>query len=115
MCSGIWFGWYGQVAADWKVEKGRKRKTLLAFRASRVLENFDDLCAIVNYLLLPLLGCASLLVHDGTIPRSRCIPAQRNPRAAFAKFELVRMEVIGDEGMFCLVLRLKLVKGNFAN
>ena len=112
------FVWLGglEAAGFGKLGKlrGKEKPCWALGRAgfSKISMIYDE---IANYLLRALLGCVSLLAYDGTIPRSQCIPVQRNPRAAFAKFELVRMEVIGDEGMFCLVPRLKLVKGNFAN
>ena len=85
----------------------RKRRTLLAFEASRVLEN-SMICEILNYLLASLVR--SSFAELGRVlvawtpnpkpgfPMRRNIPAQRNHAVACECIGYVLNEVIGDEG-----------------
>ena len=101
------FGIRGHRAAVGKVGITRKRRTLLAFQASRVLEN-SMICEILNYLLASLVrsSCAELgrvLVAwtpnpKPGFPMRRNIPAQRNHAVACECIGYVLNEVIGNEG-----------------
>src|SRR3954452_7261452 len=83
-----------------------KRRTLLAFEASRVLEN-SMICEILNYLLASLVSASFAELGRVLVawtpklkpgfPMSTDISAQRNHEGACECFGYVLIEVIGNE------------------
>ena len=106
----------GPRLENWRIT--RKRRTLFALQASRVLENSMIYGQIVNYLLASLVRSsfaelgrvlvAWTLNPKPGLPMRRNIPAQRNHAVACECIGYVLNEVIGNEGnaRYAPVLRL---------